>query len=92
MRCAARFVAHLPASISSFLPKATQIIGYARTSMSVAEFHTRLAPYIKGDSNKVERFLKLCTYMHGDVSGREWAALCCVMCCVMGIAGLFGGW
>lgn len=51
-----------------FLPKATQIIGYARTQMSLDEFHQRLAPYIKGDPGKVKRFLQLCTYMHGDVS------------------------
>jgi hypothetical protein len=37
--------------------------------MSVDEFHQRLAPFIKGDQAMVERFLKLCTYMHGDVSG-----------------------
>jgi glucose-6-phosphate 1-dehydrogenase len=54
--------------LPSFLPRATQIIGYARTSMSLEEFHQRLAPYIKGDELKVQRFFKLCTYMHGDVS------------------------
>jgi glucose-6-phosphate 1-dehydrogenase len=54
--------------LPSFLPRATQIIGYARTSMSLEEFHQRLTPYIKGDELKVQCFLKLCTYMHGDVS------------------------
>lgn len=49
-----------------FLPRATQIIGYARTPMSLEEFHGRLGPFIKGEQGKVERFLKLCSYMHGD--------------------------
>lgn len=48
--------------------------------MSVDEFHKRLAPFIKGDQNKVERFLKLCSYMHGDVSnsmlGLSWGGGC----------------
>lgn len=59
-----------PRGPHSFLPCATQIIGYARTPMSVDEFHGRLGPFIKGEQGKVERFLKLCTYMHGDVSDR----------------------
>lgn len=57
--------------LCSFLPRATQIVGYARTNMTLEEFHKRLGPYIKGDPKEVERFLKLCTYMHGDVSDRQ---------------------
>jgi hypothetical protein len=52
----------------SFLPKATQIVGYARTHMTDEEFHDRIRAHIKGDAAKLDRFLKLCSYMAGDVS------------------------
>lgn len=55
-------------AVSRFLPKATQIIGYARTALTHDGLRERLAPFLKGDPEQVDRFLQLCTYHQGDVS------------------------
>ncbi|KAF8070929.1 G6PD5 [Scenedesmus sp. PABB004] len=49
-----------------FLPRATQIIGYARSELTDAGLRERLAPFLKGDPASVERFLALCVYIQGD--------------------------
>eukprot|EP00775_Hariotina_reticulata_P006254 gene6254-6492_t len=49
-----------------FLPRATQIIGYARTALTHDGLRERLAPFLKGNPEQVERFLQLCTYHQGD--------------------------
>jgi len=57
-----------------FLPPRTQIVGYARTAMSVQELHERLRPHLQGagvEAAEVARFLQLCTYMHGDYAAPE---------------------
>ncbi|RKP26272.1 glucose-6-phosphate dehydrogenase [Syncephalis pseudoplumigaleata] len=61
---------------NQFLPKDTQIIGYARTKMDLPEFHTRITSFIKlPDEDKPEgrevreqlqAFLKLCHYVSGQ--------------------------
>eukprot|EP00882_Tetradesmus_deserticola_P002300 GHRQ01002455.1.p1 GENE.GHRQ01002455.1~~GHRQ01002455.1.p1 ORF type:complete len:526 (+),score=252.21 GHRQ01002455.1:167-1744(+) len=49
-----------------FLPKATQIIGYARSKLTDEALHERLTPYLKGEEQQVAKFLKLCLYVQGD--------------------------
>ncbi|KAI8056273.1 glucose-6-phosphate 1-dehydrogenase [Syncephalis plumigaleata] len=61
---------------NQFLPKDTQIIGYARTKMDVDEFHKRITGYIKlpeeGTSEgkqlreQLDAFLKRCHYVSGQ--------------------------
>ncbi len=51
-----------------FLPRATQIIGYARTALTDEGLRERLVPYLKGDEEAIQKFLKLCCYLQGDVS------------------------
>lgn len=50
-----------------FLPRTTQIIGYARTYMNDGELRERLSPYLKGSQDEVQKFLKLCFYLQGEV-------------------------
>lgn len=62
-----------------FLPHTTQIIGYARTHMNDDELRERLAQYLKGTPEVVQKFLKLCFYLQGEVSSKcsYQIALCC---------------
>jgi glucose-6-phosphate 1-dehydrogenase len=48
---------------NKFLPKKTNIVGYARTKMDKAEFHKRASSHIDGDSSG---FLDICTYISGQ--------------------------
>lgn len=54
----------------SFLPRATQIIGYARTALTAEALHERLRQYLKGEEEEIARFLKLCFYVQGEVSAQ----------------------
>ncbi|KAJ2817811.1 Glucose-6-phosphate 1-dehydrogenase, partial [Coemansia sp. 'formosensis'] len=49
------------------LPKRVNIIGYARTQMSIADFHKRATSYFSPDASKdcVTAFLKVCNYVSG---------------------------
>jgi glucose-6-phosphate 1-dehydrogenase len=66
--------------VRSFLPRATQIVGYARTALTDEGLHERLAPYLKGEEDEVAKFLKLCFYVQGDVSKSAVKLEC--TCCV----------
>ncbi|KAJ2588499.1 Glucose-6-phosphate 1-dehydrogenase, partial [Coemansia sp. RSA 1722] len=48
----------------NLLPKRTRIIGYARTHMSVEEFHKRATSHFNAQADKgvVEKFLQVCEY------------------------------
>jgi glucose-6-phosphate 1-dehydrogenase len=53
---------------SGYLPKKTQIIGYARSSFSNADFRERLRPYLdktKLDNGTINSFLASLVYMNG---------------------------
>ncbi|MCO5589538.1 hypothetical protein L7F22_043506 [Adiantum nelumboides] len=54
----------------SLLPKATAIIGYARTKMDKDTFHGKIGEFLKGvdsdeDKKKKDDFLNICTYTAG---------------------------
>lgn len=50
-----------------FLPKCLAIIGYARSALTDAELREKLKGYLKGDEDKINTFLELCTYQSGQV-------------------------
>lgn len=55
-----------------FLPKNTQIVGYARSQMDLADFHGRIKSFIKSeDEAKINNFLKLCHYVQGQYDKEE---------------------
>lgn len=63
-----------------FLPEKSQIIGYARTKMDIAEFHKRVKSHLKIDDkskeSKVGEFLKLCHYVQGQYDQeKDWKNL-----------------
>ncbi len=52
-----------------FLPARLQIIGYARSELTVAQLHERLRPFLKGDAKAVQSFLDVITYTPGEYTG-----------------------
>lgn len=54
-----------------FLPRSTQIIGYARSDLDDAGLRERLSPFLKGSVEVVDKFLSLCSYTKGDVSAAD---------------------
>lgn len=51
-----------------FAPQHVQVVGYARSPLTDEALREQIRPHLKGaPAAKVEAFLKLCTYVHGDV-------------------------
>ncbi|KAI8622753.1 glucose-6-phosphate dehydrogenase [Chytriomyces sp. MP71] len=52
--------------VNNFLPANVQIVGYARSSIALSDFYSRISSKIKLDEpEKLEAFLKICTYVSG---------------------------
>jgi len=49
-----------------FLPRRTQIVGYARSQMTHTELAEHIRPFLKGDSGEVEKFISFITYVQGE--------------------------
>ncbi|KAG9292869.1 hypothetical protein G9A89_016231 [Geosiphon pyriformis] len=60
---------------NGFLPESTRIIGYARSKLTLAQFHERISAYLKtpleGNNQKIPEFLKICTYISGSYDNDE---------------------
>ncbi|RIB07694.1 glucose-6-P dehydrogenase [Gigaspora rosea] len=60
---------------NGFLPEGTRIIGYARSNLSLKEFHNRLLEYAKLPTDPIKEqfteFLKICTYISGQYDKDE---------------------
>ncbi|CAG8672346.1 13553_t:CDS:2, partial [Racocetra persica] len=60
---------------NGYLPEGTVIIGYARSTLSLQEFHNRLLEYAKLPTDQIKgqfmEFLKLCTYISGQYDKDE---------------------
>ncbi|KAF0512390.1 glucose-6-phosphate 1-dehydrogenase [Gigaspora margarita] len=60
---------------NGFLPEGTRIIGYARSNLSLQEFHNRLFEYAKLPTDPIKEqfkeFLKICTYISGQYDKDE---------------------
>lgn len=50
-----------------FAPANAQVLGYARSALTDEALREQIRPHLKGDAKKVEAFLQLCRYVHGDV-------------------------
>ncbi|CAG8468156.1 7356_t:CDS:2 [Dentiscutata heterogama] len=60
---------------NGFLPEGTRIIGYARSNLTIQEFHNRLLEFAKLPSDPIKeqfkQFLNLCTYVSGQYDKDE---------------------
>ena len=53
------------------LPKDTTVVGYARTKMEQADFHSKISGSMRGTEEEKQNFLKLCTYVSGQYDEDE---------------------
>lgn len=60
---------------NNFLPENTQIVGYARSTLSTEDYHKRITSHLKNltdnDKPKLEAFLKKCVYISGQYNKDE---------------------
>ena len=54
-----------------FLPKDLQIIGYARSKLTVEDLRNKLKGYLKGEDDLIGDFLGRVTYISGVYDGDE---------------------
>ncbi|KAG1526568.1 hypothetical protein G6F52_002318 [Rhizopus delemar] len=58
-----------------FLPKATEIVGYARSDLDEKEYHKRVQSHLEVDEEglekKADEFIKICNYVQGKYDDDE---------------------